>query len=272
MNYIYLIITVVAIILASLAGVFFANKKFINFFDKHNQRFVAFSTGVFLMMVLSVLHEIWDHANDYVMMSLIILAGFVFAVLINYFFPETHQHHDNKCEHKKNKQLARRVVIGDAIHNMSDGIILVPAFVVSPFVGLMTGFSILVHELLQEISEFFVLKKAGYSTYKALLQNLLASLTIILGVAIGFLFRDNEFIMLFLLAFSSGMFIYLIVSDLLPEIHNKKDKKQTLINVVLLGLGFALLMIIGSLAPHSHDHDNNEGKNQDDTHIHDHKH
>ena len=67
--------------------------------------------------------------------------------------------------------------MGDAIHNVHDGIILVPAFLVSPVVGFGTALAILFHETVQEIAEFFILLGAGYSIKKALLLNLIVSTT-----------------------------------------------------------------------------------------------
>ncbi len=252
MTYFYIFLSVAAIVLASIIGVIFANKKLAKLFNQYNRRFVAFSTGVFLMTVIMILNEVFAHAQSKLWAVTLVVAGFLTAISINYLWPETHQHHDQSCQHHKNKQLAVRVIIGDAIHNIGDGIIIVPAFLVSPFLGFVTALSIFTHELLQEISEFFVLKKAGYSTKKALIQNFLASLTIIIGVAIGLIFKDNHLVEIALLAFSSGMLINVIVGDLLPEVYQTKSKKQLIINLLLVGLGISLLLAIGALAPHSH--------------------
>ncbi len=259
MNYLYLAITVILIITTSIIGIIFVNKKFMKLFNQYNKRFVAFSTGVFLMMVLSILNELWHH-GDYSLIVAMFVLGFIFAYLFNLFFPEAHQHHDGECKHRKNRQLANRVIIGDAIHNIGDGIILVPAFAVSSTLGLITGLSILIHEALQELSEFFVFKKAGFSTSKALYYNFLSSLTIIIGVIIGLFLHHNQLIVMILLAFSSGMFGYLIISDLLPEVYNSKATKQNLINTLVLGLGFCLLLLIGSLIPHDHNHQHQHHK------------
>ncbi len=252
MTYFYIFLSITAIVLASIIGVIFANKKLAKLFNQYNRRFVAFSTGVFLMTVIMILNEVFHHTESKLMAVGLVIAGFLTAIGINYLWPETHQHHDQSCQHYKNKQLAARVIVGDAIHNIGDGIIVVPAFLVSPFLGFVTALSIFTHELLQEISEFFVLKKAGYSTKKALIQNFLASLTIIIGVAIGLIFKDNHLVEIALLAFSSGMLINVIVGDLLPEVYQTKSKKQLIINFLLVGLGVGLLLAIGALAPHSH--------------------
>ena len=79
---------------------------------------------------------------------------------------------------------ARRLLLTDGIHNAADGIFLAASYAVSPALALVAGVSIFVHEALQEISEFFVLKDAGYSTKGALVVNFLTSSTIIIG-AIG---------------------------------------------------------------------------------------
>ena len=78
---------------------------------------------------------------------------FLSAILI------THHHHDHCCGHVHKPQ---KILIGDGIHNIADGLVLAASFAVSPLAGAGVFFSILIHEFLQESSEFFVLKAAGF--------------------------------------------------------------------------------------------------------------
>jgi len=91
---------------------------------------------------------------------------------------------------------------------------------VSPTIGLAAQVSILIHEALQEGSEFFVLTQAGYSVKKASLINFAVSSTILIGVAIGYLALGSTTLELTLLALSAGFFINVVVHDLLPKRHD----------------------------------------------------
>ncbi|PID83215.1 hypothetical protein CSB11_02625 [Candidatus Campbellbacteria bacterium] len=268
MEYVYITISVLIIILGSLSGILFINKKFEKFFQEKIKYFIAFSAGVFLMTVFSVTKEVFELSQNFVYPVLFIASGFLFSVVLNIFIPETHQHHTSKdCQHTKNKHSAKKVLIGDSIHNITDGLIIVPAFFASTYLGAVTVFSIFIHEFIQEVSEFFVLKKAGYSSKKALFRNFLTSLTIILGVLIALLISQNNFLEMSLLSFSAGIFLNIIFKDLLPELYKKVSKKNLVLYTLILILGFGVLYSVNLLTPHTHVLE--DGQHQND---HDHEH
>ena len=143
------------------------------------------------------------------------------------------------------------MLMGDAVHNIHDGLALVPAFLVSPVVGLGTAAGILLHEIVQEIAEFFVLREAGYSVRKALTWNFIVSGTILIGVGLAVVLVSVEELVHPLVAFSAGSFTYVIGRDLLPSIirHARLENHyRHYITAFLIGL---LLMIgITILVPH----------------------
>jgi zinc transporter ZupT len=142
------------------------------------------------------------------------------------------------------------MVIGDAIHNIGDGIVLSIAFAINPFVGLVAASGIIIHETIQEVSEFFVLKDAGYSVREALTKNFVASATILLGVIIGFYMSNTEAITALILGISAGAFLFISSKDLLPRVikHAFEDKSYVrYIQFALLGMAtiFALNYLVG---------------------------
>ena len=78
-------------------------------------------------------------------------------------------------------------LIGDAVHNFVDGIIIITAFIVSVPLGIAVTISIIFHEIPQEISDFGVLVYAGIKKGRALFYNFITAITAFLGVGIGYL-------------------------------------------------------------------------------------
>ncbi len=47
------------------------------------------------------------------------------------------------------------VVLGDGLHNFTDGILIAAAFLANPNLGILTGLAIIAHEIPQEIGDFY---------------------------------------------------------------------------------------------------------------------
>ena len=244
------ILAAITISLASFVGLIFGSIFAQKFISKYLQYLVSFSAGIFFFTSFNLFHEAFEIASP----SLIFagaVGGFLLFFFLERFLPESHHLHGGDCKHSHAKSGATRMLLGDAFHNIADGIILVPAFFVSTTVGVITTVSILVHELLQEISEYFVLIGSGYSRRQAILRNGLVSLTIFIGVAIGFLLSSTETIQAVLLSFSAGAFLYIIFHDLIPLSVLKKDKNKAVKHISFFVLGVVLLFIISVSLPHA---------------------
>jgi zinc and cadmium transporter len=135
-------------------------------------------------------------------------------------------------------------LIGDAIHNFIDGLIIASTFFTSFSLGIITSITVLVHEIPQEIGDFGVLIHGGFSKLKALKLNLLSALSSILGVVLSwYLSQQIESLNHFLLPFAAGGFIYIAAADLIPELkHNKNQLKI----IIALGLGIIFTSLFNS--------------------------
>lgn len=246
MELVYLIIASVVIMFASLAGVVFVNKKLGHWTEKNIQYLVAFSAGVFLIVSYDLVFEAFEFGNSKLVTIVSIIAGFLVFYLFEKYYPETHCHHgDGACQVTKNKKGANRVLFGDAFHNFGDGILLAPVFVTDIRIGFIAAFGILAHELVQEISEFFVLKSAGYSDKEALFKNFLSSSTILLGAVGGFYLASFEYLVGPLIGLAGGAFIYILIIDLIPESVKHSHREKKYINYLawaLLGV-FVILLV-----------------------------
>ena len=142
--------------------------------------------------------------------------GAVGIWLLFKFLPTLH-HHESPHEepHAINP---RRVLLSDAFHNIGDGILLAASFAAGPAVGASAAIAVFVHELVQETSEFFVLRGAGYSAKKALWTNFAVSSTILVGALGGYFALETvEMLEAPLLGLAAGMLLVVLLGDLIPH-------------------------------------------------------
>lgn len=250
-----IVIAAFCIMLASLVGVLFVGSVARQFLEQRLSFLVAFSAGVFLVTAGALALEVFHIYEAALWWGLgLVLVGYVGAWVLESLLPETHHHHDPACSHGHGKG-ARKLMVGDAIHNIGDGIILVPAFLVSPALGIAVTVSIFIHEALQELSEFFVLKQAGYSTKRALVINFGISSTIFIGVGLSYLALSTHELEGVLLAISAGFFFHVVVHDLLPKRSQYETVSAFFKHLFFVACGLLLMAGVNSVLGESHAHD-----------------
>ena len=111
--------------------------------------------------------------------------------------------------------------------------------------GLVTGLAIIAHEIPQEIGDFIVLLNAGFSRARAYAYNLICSLMAVVGGLLGYftLERGMEWIP-YVLVFASSGFIYIAVSDLMPQMQRRSTWRETIPQVLLIGAGVLIVLLL----------------------------
>ena len=216
----------VLIMLASLVGVFSVWRRAGRAIERNLNLLVSFSAGVFIVIAYQLGIEGVEHSATLGSGLVWIVIGLLAVWLLFKFLPSSHHHHDEASEtHPHSRLDARRIMASDALHNLGDGILLATSFAVSSSLGMLTALSIFVHELVQEISEFFVLRQAGYSTKSALILNFAISATVLLGALGGFFLLESfETLEVPLLGLASGAFLVVVFHDLIP--HSVRSSKR----------------------------------------------
>ncbi len=243
----------VLIMLASLVGVFSVWHRVGQVIERNLSLLVSFSAGVFIVVAYQLGIEAVEHADTLGSGLIWITSGILAVWLLFKFLPSSHHHHDATLETRLHSRLdARRIMASDAFHNMGDGILLATSFAVSPSLGILTALSIFVHELVQEISEFFVLRQAGYSTKQTLVLNFAISASILLGVLGGFFLLESfEIFEVPLLGLASGAFLVVVFHDLIPHsVRASKQKNLYRKHLLWFLIGVVLMFILNILAVH----------------------
>ncbi|MBP6925819.1 MAG: ZIP family metal transporter [Candidatus Pacebacteria bacterium] len=256
--------------LASLTGVIFLWKGVGKFIEKNLSVLVSFSAGVFLVVVFLLGQETLHMTHTFDEAWPWILVGVVFITLVFRLLPSFHHHHDAVCtDHNHSSLDVRRIMLSDAIHNIGDGVLIAAAFSLSIPFGIATALGVLVHEAIQEVSEFFVLRQAGFSTKRALLINFAVSSTILVGALGGYFLLDTiTTLQVPILGIATGSFLVVVLHDLIPEsIRNSHIKKNYFVYIFWFMIGIGVMFTASRLLGHSHDiHLGHEGDIHEDEH------
>ena len=99
----------------------------------------------------------------------------------------SHAHHHHGHHHGNDGgRSGLMVLIGDSLHNATDGVVIAAAFLADFNLGVVTSLAIIAHEVPQEVSDFFVLLHSGYTRKKAFIYNMISSLAMVVGGVIAY--------------------------------------------------------------------------------------
>lgn len=144
------------------------------------------------------------------------------------------------------------VILGDSAHNFIDGLAIAVTYMVNPAVGIVTTIATIAHEIPQEIGDFAILLHEGMPRKKVLVINILSALLAIAGAGIAILIGERiEGIIPYALSLTSGFFLYIALSNLLPEIHGEEKKGYAIRESAFLILGVITIWLATTLIPHA---------------------
>jgi zinc and cadmium transporter len=218
-------------------------------------RLIAFAVGALLGAVFL---EILPHALEQASASHVMtatLAGILFFFLLEKFVLWRHSHnHDEAAlasEDGDGGHAGQMIVVGEAIHNFSDGILIAAAFLTDRNLGLVTAFAIIAHEIPQEVGDFLVLLHSGFSRRRAFLFNVITSLSMVVGGVAGYaaLAMMHSWVPT-ILALAAASMLYVAVADLIPGLHRRADPRASAQQVFLIAFGVGLIALVRWMLPH----------------------
>lgn len=209
--------------------------------------FVSFAAGALLGDVfVHLLPELVEEGAFGLMTSVYILVGILLFFVLEKILHWRHCHLSATPDHTH--PLAYMNLIGDAIHNFTDGMVIAGSFLVSIPVGIATTVAVILHEIPQEMGDFGVLLHSGMSVKRALFFNFITAATAFLGaIFILMLNLDPEAVLKYIVPLVIGGFLYIASSDLIPELHKDVKPLNSLFQLLSLlvgaGVMFALLAL-----------------------------
>lgn len=247
---VYVIISVIIVSLVSLVGVVTLLWK--GKLEKILLLLVSLSAGtLFGGAFLHLLPEAIEKEGFSLTVSFLVLLGvmvfFILEMVIHWrhchiYDEDTATHiRTHKAQHPP-AHIAPLNLMGDALHNFVDGLVIAGAYMASIPVGIATTIAVVIHEVPQEIADFGVLLYTGLSKRKALMLNYVSAAVAILGAIVGLVIGSkSDYFIRFILPFAAGGFLYIAGSNLIPELQKKCEVKDSLWNFVMLLVGIALM-------------------------------
>lgn len=235
-----LIYTTFSSIFSLFGGLFLLLKK--TWSERLSLLLTSFAAGVLLSTAfLDLFPEAIEHFSEYHAVEQVFLPAFV-GIIFFFLLERTvfwfHHHHGSHGM----KPTVWMVTIGDGVHNFIDGVAIAASFLSNPALGMITIFAVAAHEIPQEIADFSVLLSRGLSRSKAIIFNLTSALTSLIGAVCMYYFSQQLIGHLgSVIAFTAGMFTYISLSDLIPELHHSDSKKDTIPHVAMFLLGIILI-------------------------------
>lgn len=238
------VLTVIISLASILAAYILSTTKIWN--KKVSLYLVNFAAGTLLSAsLLDLLPEAIEGIDNPKIVSLLVFLGVLTLFFSERFLLWFHHHHE---PHEKSPSWIF-VSIGDSIHNFLDGIAIASAVLVSPVIGIATAFAIFMHEIPQELADFSIMLNSGLKKKMAFIMNLISALFSVFGGILGFLFLStNEHLTVYLIALTSGHFLYIACADLIPELHTSSKDKSKLMQTVSFLMGIGVLLFTMYLA------------------------
>jgi len=194
---------------------------------------VSFSVGMLLgSAFLHLLPESLHMGADFHDITATVLVGLLtfFALERLAIFRHDHHHELDGHDHPHGHDAAvagkggSSLLVGSTIHAFADGVLIAAAFNVDWMLGLITALAIATHEVPQQIGNFFVLLNSGFSKSRALLFNMLTGSGALVGGVLGyFALAQVGGLLPFVLAIAASNFMYIALSDLIPQLHAQAD-------------------------------------------------
>jgi zinc and cadmium transporter len=204
---------------------------------------VSYAVGTLLgVALLAILPEaISMEPASHVLGTL--LAGIMLFFVLEKMVLWRHCHTD-ECE--LHGTTASLVLVGGAVHNFVDGAMIGAAVLTSTPLGISTALAVAAHEVPTEVSDFAVLLHAGYTRARAFALNILCSLASAAGAAAAVLaVHVIPHLLPHLLAIAAGSFLYVAMSDLIPDLHDRgKTPRTSIRQVLLVGLGIVTVLAL----------------------------
>jgi zinc and cadmium transporter len=240
----YSIGSVIAVSLISLIGILalllHQDTKKITFL------LVSFAVGgLFGDAFIHLLPESFEKISNGLAIALWILLGIMIFFVVEKFLRWRHCHLSENEEHIH--PVVTMNLVGDAVHNLIDGMVIGASYMVSVPLGLTTTLAIVLHEIPQEMGDFGILVHGGLSVKKALAFNFLSALTAIIGTILSLVIGPHvQGYTVALVPITAGGFIYIAGTDLLPELQHDVKVGRSLLQfaLILLGIGIMALLVL----------------------------
>ncbi|XP_016357600.1 zinc transporter ZIP13-like isoform X2 [Sinocyclocheilus anshuiensis] len=138
-------------------------------------------------------------------------------------------------------------LLANCIDNFTHGLAVAGSFLVSRKVGFLTTFAILLHEIPHEVGDFAILLRAGFDRWKAARMQLSTALGGVLGACFALCSQSQtgaENATAWILPFTSGGFLYIALVNVVPDLLQETNPRNSFLQILLLFCGIAVVALL----------------------------
>ena len=239
----YTFISVIAVSVLSLVGVFFLSLN-----ETRLRKMLLFLVsmavgGLFGDAIIHLIPEAFEQLPGKLIAPLLLLGGILLFFIVEKVIRWRHCHVPTSEQHVH--PVVALNLIGDGVHNLIDGMLIAASYIVSVPIGITTTIAVVLHEIPQEIGDFGVLIHGGLSVKKAILFNFLSAVAAVIGGLLFLVIGPHvENLSLYMLPVTAGGFIYIAAADLIPELHTECGVSISIRQVAFIALGIGLMALL----------------------------
>jgi zinc and cadmium transporter len=206
--------------------------------------FISYAVGTLLgVALLALLPEALSTLPPSTALGTL-LVGVLAFFLLEKLVLWRHCHDAQECE-VHTISAASLVIVGDAFHTFVDGALIAAAVVTSVPLGITTALAVAAHEIPQEVGDVAILLRAGYPRSRALTLNLVSAAGGVLGaVAMLGMSQWLPGALPYVLSFAAGSFLYVAMSDLIPDLHRGGVEGGSFRQLGLIGAGILTITLL----------------------------
>ena len=229
-------------------------------------RLVSFAVGALLGAVFLELlpHALEAGSSERVMTTVLagLLGFFLLEKLVLWRHSHGHDAHRDDAEETEHEHALHghghdhgrsglMILIGTAVHNFCDGIVIAASFLADTRLGLTATVAIVAHAVPQQVGDFAVLLHSGYTRSRAFVYNVSAGLATLVGALAGFFaLAQMQELLPTVLGVAAASLLYVAVADLIPSLHRRAEPLETAKQALAIGLGVAVIYAVREVLGH----------------------
>ena len=281
-----LLAILVGTLVAGIGSVWVAAWLSFGILSRYTQHMLSLAAGA--LMATSFLHllpEAFESEAGAHELFLTLLVGLVFFFLLDkaelwhhghehghsHGHDHGHGHHDHEHHHDAHPAAhaqahvhgkstpgepprgAWAVLAGDSVHCFGDGILIASAFMADMRLGVIAALAVLAHEVPHHMGDLAVLRRGSSSRQAAIVKVSMAGAITAFGGAVGYVLVDalHDWLPFFLVVASSS-FVYVALADLIPQLQKRLSAQETAAQILWLGVGIGMVVLVSAVAGHNH--------------------
>ena len=230
-------------------------------------RLVSFAVGALLGAVFLELlpHALEAGSSERVMTTVLagLLGFFLLEKLVLWRHSHGHDAHVHDAEETEHAHALHAydgndqgrsglmILIGTAVHNFCDGIVIAASFLADTRLGLTATVAIVAHAVPQQVGDFAVLLHSGYTRSRAFVYNVSAGLATLAGALAGyFALAQMQQLLPTVLGVAAASLLYVAVADLIPSLHRRAEPLETAKQALAIGIGVAVIYAVREALGH----------------------